>query len=99
MAQKAAEEPAPFVSGDSDEKDAAVSEHAEVVSALPFEDQQFLDNFTENQRKAVIRKVWLLQLFVRVSAYQIPQVDIRLVPILAFFYLIAYLDRANIGMI
>jgi hypothetical protein len=57
MAQKTTETPAAFVPGDNDEKDVAASEHAEVVSSLPFEDQQFLDNFTEGQRKAVIRKV------------------------------------------
>jgi hypothetical protein len=45
------------------------------------DDMSFLANFSDEQRKKVLRKL-----------------DRRLVPMLAFLYLIAYLDRANIGM-
>jgi hypothetical protein len=44
------------------------------------EEAAFLANFSEDQRKAVVRKV-----------------DWRLVPMLLVFYLISFIDRANIG--
>jgi MFS family permease len=47
---------------------------------LSEEDAAFLEGFSEERRKRVIRKV-----------------DIRLVPFLAVLYLMAFLDRANIG--
>ncbi|KAH8670795.1 MFS transporter [Xylariales sp. PMI_506] len=49
-------------------------------TALSAEDAEFLANFTEEQRKQVIRKV-----------------DMRLIPMLTFLYLISFLDRSNIG--
>lgn len=60
------------------EKETAI--HEETSHDLTPEDREFLDNFTDAQRKKVLRKV-----------------DWRLVPMLAFLYLIAFLDRANIG--
>ncbi|ERS97557.1 hypothetical protein HMPREF1624_05728 [Sporothrix schenckii ATCC 58251] len=47
---------------------------------LSADDVAFLANFTEDQRKRVLRKV-----------------DVRLIPMLLILYLIAYLDKTNIG--
>ena len=47
---------------------------------LTAEEAVFIASFTDDQRKAVLRKV-----------------DWRLVPVLLVLYLIAFIDRANIG--
>ena len=49
---------------------------------LPAEEAVFIASFTDDQRKAVLRKV-----------------DWRLVPVLLVLYLIAFIDRANIGVV
>ncbi|EGU88786.1 hypothetical protein FOXB_00708 [Fusarium oxysporum f. sp. conglutinans Fo5176] len=54
------------------------NEHAQ--GGLSQEDADFLNNFPEERKKAVIRKV-----------------DWRLIPMLVLLYLIAYLDKTNIG--
>ncbi|KAL3450216.1 major facilitator superfamily domain-containing protein [Aspergillus insuetus] len=53
--------------------------HSEFAD-LSSDDQEFLDNFSEEDKRKVIKKL-----------------DVRLIPMLAFLYLMAYLDRANIG--
>ncbi|CAH0046591.1 unnamed protein product [Clonostachys solani] len=62
------------------EKQPEKSSHTERLGELSGEDRAFVDNFSEDARKKVLRKV-----------------DIRLIPMLAFLYLISFLDRANIG--
>lgn len=47
---------------------------------LTQEETDFYENFPEDKRKKMIRKV-----------------DVRLVPVLALLYLMAHIDRANIG--
>ncbi|KAG4252881.1 hypothetical protein FPRO03_08330 [Fusarium proliferatum] len=54
------------------------NEHAQ--GGLSQEDADFLNNFPEERKKAIIRKV-----------------DWRLIPMLVLLYLIAYLDKTNIG--
>lgn len=44
------------------------------------EETDFYENFPEDKRKKMVRKV-----------------DVRLVPVLALLYLMAHIDRANIG--
>lgn len=70
------------------------------VLGLSPDDADFYNNFTPEKRKKVLRKV------SRKLAAPSPatssdkatsQVDIRLVPMLAVLYLIAHIDRANIG--
>ncbi|KAK8044079.1 hypothetical protein PG993_004103 [Apiospora rasikravindrae] len=55
-------------------------ENQQNLSGLSPEDAAFLQNYPEDKRKKVIRKV-----------------DIRLIPMLLFLYLITYLDKTNIG--
>lgn len=47
---------------------------------LTAEETDFYENFPEDERKKMVRKV-----------------DFRLVPVLALLYLLAHIDRANIG--
>lgn len=47
---------------------------------LTQEETDFYENFPDDKRKKMIRKV-----------------DVRLVPVLALLYLMAHIDRANIG--
>lgn len=47
---------------------------------LTAEETDFYENYPEDKRKKMIRKV-----------------DVRLVPVLALLYLLAHIDRANIG--
>ncbi|QPC70605.1 hypothetical protein HYE68_001357 [Fusarium pseudograminearum] len=54
------------------------SEH--MGGGLSQEDADFVNNFPEDRKKAVVRKV-----------------DMRLIPMLVLLYLIAYLDKTNIG--
>ncbi|KAJ5698922.1 major facilitator superfamily domain-containing protein [Penicillium macrosclerotiorum] len=61
-------------------KEGENSVHVEDIPSLSDDEQAFLSNFTDEQRKKVMWKL-----------------DIRLIPMLAFLYLMAYLDRANIG--
>ncbi|KAK8124147.1 hypothetical protein PG999_004065 [Apiospora kogelbergensis] len=55
-------------------------ENQQNLSGLSPEDAEFLQNYPEEKKKRVIRKV-----------------DIRLIPMLLFLYLITYLDKTNIG--
>ncbi|ESU10106.1 hypothetical protein FGSG_03161 [Fusarium graminearum PH-1] len=62
-----------------DEKSGTMhSEH--MGGGLSQEDADFVNNFPEERKKAVVRKV-----------------DMRLIPMLVLLYLIAYLDKTNIG--
>ncbi|RBQ74805.1 hypothetical protein FVER14953_20288 [Fusarium verticillioides] len=54
------------------------NEHAQ--NGLSQEDADFLNNFPDERKKTIIRKV-----------------DWRLIPMLVLLYLIAYLDKTNIG--
>lgn len=47
---------------------------------LTAEETDFYENYPEDKRRKMIRKV-----------------DLRLVPVLALLYLLAHIDRANIG--
>ncbi|KAK8054314.1 hypothetical protein PG996_013615 [Apiospora saccharicola] len=55
-------------------------ENQQNLSGLSSEDAAFLQNYPDDKRKKVIRKV-----------------DMRLIPMLLFLYLITYLDKTNIG--
>ncbi|KAK3717489.1 hypothetical protein LTR37_005879 [Vermiconidia calcicola] len=68
----------------TDEKVKAGALHLETTTraalGISAEDAEFLANFSDDRRKACLRKL-----------------DWRLIPFLAFLYLVAYIDRANIG--
>lgn len=86
-------------SASSHDKQPETSIYARDALNISSEDQAFLSDFTVQQRKRLVRKVSLS--FKNPTASK-PlslkvQVDVRLIPILTFLYLIAFLDRANIG--
>lgn len=82
-----------------EKKDLETTVHVETSYAqygLRLEDATFLANFGEERRKKVLRKVSCFCLPAKLRL-TIKQLDWRLVPMLALLYLIAYIDRANIG--
>jgi len=68
------------------EKDLEKVDHIEVNNnkyaniGLTAEETEFYENFPEDKKKKMVRKI-----------------DFRLVPVLALLYLMAHIDRANIG--
>ncbi|RYP54402.1 hypothetical protein DL768_000819 [Monosporascus sp. mg162] len=62
------------------EKEDTLHSEFKVDNGMAREDAEFLNNFPEDKKKAVIRKI-----------------DYRLVPMLVLLYLMAYLDKTNIG--
>jgi len=59
---------------------------------------EFMEGFTKEQRKKVIRKVCIIHYVQSLQLLIVRfQVDWRLIPVLAILYLMSHLDRANIG--
>lgn len=70
------------------------------VLGLSPEDAEFYQNYSEKDRKKTMHKVSRCNTFLCLDTQLIrrsPQVDKRLIPMLAALYLIAHLDRSNIG--
>ncbi|CAG9981049.1 unnamed protein product [Clonostachys byssicola] len=76
------------------EKIESLEQHVEsaayVAVGLTEEESEFLKNFSEERRKAVLRKVYF-------ELRRDRQIDWRLIPFLSVLYLLGYLDRANIA--
>lgn len=77
--------------------------HTERLGELSEEDRAFVENFSEDAKKKALRKVCCCPKRTTSEERNVlliveKQIDIRLIPMLAFLYLISFLDRANIGM-
>ncbi|KAH7317107.1 major facilitator superfamily domain-containing protein [Stachybotrys elegans] len=66
--------------GYADEKAEVKHHERQTGGMMTAEDFEFLDNFPEERKKKILRKI-----------------DWRLVPMLVLLYLVAYLDKTNIG--
>lgn len=77
----------------SDEKKQAFT-HAESLSIHSVEEAK---NFKQTPAITVEEREWLASLDIKEQNRIFHKVDVRLVPMLALLYLIAHLDRANIG--
>lgn len=67
------------------------------VTGLSTEDAEWFTSYPEEKRKKIFRKVSSLVAAKGWGKTDLIQVDIRLIPMLAFLYLAAHIDRANIG--
>lgn len=96
----------------SPEKEAAMHLERRPANGLSFEDEEFLANFSDDERKAVLKKVCTNHLPAvliltrrpgRCRNHHIIQprspliLQWRLVPMLVLLYLVAYIDKTNIG--
>jgi len=70
------------------------------VLGLSAEDAEFYQNYSAKDRKKTMHKVSCCSRVLYLNTQlteRSPQVDKRLIPMLAALYLIAHLDRSNIG--
>lgn len=81
------------------EKDGGIDqvESVPVFANLSVEDAQWLADFPEELKKAVVKKVRSVPTEFWDTRITLFQVDIRLIPLLTLLYLFSFIDRANIG--
>lgn len=77
-----------------------VEDAANPYFGLSPDDAEFMRQYDGKAGKRVVRKVSLFQL-QRFEAMKLivaaPQIDLRLIPIMGILYLLAHIDRGNIG--